>query len=74
MIFSLQNGMQGYYLSTAEGDRLLVGPTSIVSFRNKPIGRGVEIVNARSCFDCHENGIIRKNDETAPAYLGDQRL
>ena len=63
MIFSLRNGLQGYYLSTADGARLLVGPTSIVSFRNKPIGRGVEIVNARSCFDCHENGIIRKNDE-----------
>ncbi|WP_181705479.1 c-type cytochrome [Chthonobacter rhizosphaerae] len=63
MIFSLPNGMQGYYLSTAAGERLLVGPSSIVSFRNKPIGKGVEIVNARSCFDCHENGIIRKSDE-----------
>jgi mono/diheme cytochrome c family protein len=63
MIFSLANGLQGYYLSTADGDRLLVGPTNIVSFRNKPIGRGIEILNARSCFDCHENGIIRKNDE-----------
>lgn len=63
MIFSLPNGMQGYYLSTAAGERLLVGPTSIVSFRNKPIGKGVEIVNARSCFDCHDNGIIRKSDE-----------
>ncbi|MCF8484819.1 MAG: c-type cytochrome [Rhodobacteraceae bacterium] len=63
MIFSLANGMQGYYLSTAQGERLLVGPTSIVSYRNKPIGKGVEIENARSCFDCHENAIISKTDE-----------
>lgn len=63
MIFSLDNGMQGYYLSTADGKRLQVGPASIVSYRNKPVGKGVEIVNARSCFDCHENGIIRKSDE-----------
>lgn len=63
MIFSLANGMQGYYLSTSEGRRLAVGPTSIVSFRTKPIGKGVEIVNARSCFDCHNNGIIAKRDQ-----------
>jgi mono/diheme cytochrome c family protein len=63
MIFSLDNGLQGYYLSTNLGKRLQVGPASIVSYRNKPVGKGVEIVNARSCFDCHENGIIRKSDE-----------
>jgi len=66
MIFSLDNGLQGYYLSTAQGIRLQVGPASIVSYRNKPVGKGVEIVNARSCFDCHENGIIRKSDELRP--------
>ena len=66
MIFSLDNGLQGYYLSTAQGIRLQVGPASIVSYRNKPVGKGVEIVNARSCFDCHENGIIRKTDELRP--------
>lgn len=63
MIFSLPNGLQGYYLSTAEGERLTVGPAAIVSFRSKPIGKGVEIENARSCFDCHENGMVAKSDE-----------
>ncbi len=63
MIFSLPNGLQGYYLSTAEGKQLDVGPTSIVSFRKRPIGKGVEIVNARSCFDCHANGILSKRDQ-----------
>lgn len=79
MIFSLPNGMQGYYLSEANGRRLAEGPTSIVSFRERPIGRGIEIVNARSCFSCHENGIISKTDElrqfiqTTPGFDREQR-
>ncbi|GAB5446244.1 c-type cytochrome [Gymnodinialimonas sp.] len=74
MIFSLPNGMQGYYLSEADGRRLAEGPTSIVSFRERPIGRGIEIVNARSCFACHDNGMIARRDEirsfiqTAPNF------
>lgn len=62
MIFSLPNGLQGYYLSDNKGNRLLVGPTSIVSNRKKANGRGVEIINARSCFECHDNGIIFNTD------------
>lgn len=63
MIFSLANGLQGYYLSEADGRRLFEGPTSIVSFRERPVGQGIEIVNARSCFTCHDNGIIPKRDQ-----------
>jgi mono/diheme cytochrome c family protein len=63
MIFSLPNGMQGYYLSTNKGDQLDIGPTAIVSFRKRPIGKGVEIINARSCFDCHFDGILSKRDQ-----------
>ncbi len=63
MIFSLPNGLQGYYLSTAAGKQLDVGPTTIVSFRQRPIGKGVEIINARSCFDCHADGILSKRDQ-----------
>lgn len=63
MIFSMANGMQGYYLSLSNGNRIEVGPASIVSFRRKQLGKGVEIVNARSCFDCHANGIISKRDQ-----------
>ncbi|WP_275790933.1 c-type cytochrome [Pararhizobium gei] len=79
MIFSLPNGLQGYYLSTAEGKQLDVGPTSIVSFRERPIGKGVEITNARSCFDCHANGILSKRDqlrehiETSTLFSKDQQ-
>jgi mono/diheme cytochrome c family protein len=74
MIFSLNNGMQGYYLSTNLGKRLQVGPTTIVSYRNKPIGKGVEIVNARSCFDCHDNGLIQKTDELRSFIESNNRL
>ncbi|MCF3641118.1 c-type cytochrome [Rhizobium sp. TRM95111] len=63
MIFSLPNGLQGYYLSTADGKQIDVGPTSIVSFRERPVGKGIEITNARSCFDCHANGILSKRDQ-----------
>ncbi len=79
MIFSLPNGLQGYYLSTAEGDRLDRGPASIVGFRNRPIGKGLEIVNGRSCMDCHADGIIAKRDqirsfiETSPTFSLEQR-
>jgi len=63
MIFSLPNGLQGYYLSNAAGKQLDVGPTTIVSFRKRPIGKGVEIINARSCVDCHADGILSKRDQ-----------
>ena len=74
MIFTLPNGLQGYYLSTAAGERLLVAPTAIVSFRKKEIGKGVEIFNARSCFDCHSDGIIPKQDKIRGEILASSRF
>lgn len=79
MIFSLPNGLQGYYLSNAAGKQLDVGPTTIVSFRKRPIGKGVEIINARSCVDCHADGILSKRDqlrehiETSTLFSKDQQ-
>ncbi|MBZ7921384.1 c-type cytochrome [Ensifer adhaerens] len=79
MIFSLPNGLQGYYLSTSSGKQLDVGPTTIVSFRKRPIGKGVEIINARSCVDCHADGILSKRDqlreqiETSTLFSKDQQ-
>jgi len=63
MIFSLPNGLQGYYLATNKGERLDRAPTSIVAFRQRPIGKGIDIINGRSCFDCHADGIIAKRDQ-----------
>lgn len=79
MIFSLPNGLQGYYLSTATGDRIDRGPASIVAYRERPIGKGVEIINGRSCMDCHTDGIIAKRDqirefiEASPTFSKPQR-
>jgi len=60
MIFSLPNGLQGYFLSLADGKRIDEGPTNIVAYRERPTGKGVTIVNGRSCFDCHANGTISR--------------
>lgn len=63
MFFSLPNGLQGYYLSLSNGTRIDRGPTSIVANRQRPIGKGLEIVNGRSCFQCHSDGTIAKRDQ-----------
>ncbi|OCW59482.1 c-type cytochrome [Hoeflea olei] len=79
MIFSLPNGLQGYYLSDHTGKRIDRGPTQIVSFRERPIGKGIEIINARSCVSCHADGMIAKRDqlrqsiETSPIFSLAQR-
>ncbi|WP_305971424.1 MULTISPECIES: DUF4384 domain-containing protein [unclassified Mameliella] len=61
-IFTLPNGFHAYYLNTAEGDRLNVGPTSIVRDTDYPDGTG-EVVNGISCISCHSKG-MRFNDDT----------
>ncbi|PWW01455.1 hypothetical protein DFR52_102117 [Hoeflea marina] len=79
MIFSLPNGLQGYYLSDHTGKRIDRGPTQIVSFRERPIGKGIEVINARSCVSCHADGMIAKRDqlrqsiETSPNFSLAQR-
>lgn len=61
-IFTLPNGFHAYYLNTAEGERLDVGPTSIVRDTDYPDGTG-EVVNGISCISCHSKG-MRFNDDT----------
>lgn len=55
IIFHLNNGLQGYMLITNEGDRIDVGPTSIVADVAKASGT-TEIINGLSCMSCHKNG------------------
>ena len=54
MIFRLPNGMQGYYVSDARGDRLDAAPTSIVvdKFASDRVVR-----NGLGCIRCHRAGI-----------------
>lgn len=58
LIFNLPNGLQGYLLVDAKGQRIDDGPTDIVSDTNKTSGT-VAIVNGLSCIGCHKHGMIR---------------
>ncbi|MEP1206582.1 MAG: c-type cytochrome [Rhizobiaceae bacterium] len=62
MIFSLPNGLQGYYLSDHLGNRIDEGPEKIVSYQQRPKDKAPTIINGRSCIDCHANGILTKLD------------
>jgi mono/diheme cytochrome c family protein len=56
-VFTLPNGLHGYYVSDALGNRLDgAAPTNIVGDRLNITGR-VEISNGLSCIVCHDNGI-----------------
>lgn len=61
-IFTLPNGFHAYYLNTADGARLNVGPTAIVRDTDYPDGTG-EVVNGISCISCHIKG-MRFNDDS----------
>lgn len=57
IVFSLPNGMNGYYVSDVTGKRLDGAvPTEIVSDRTNITGRA-EVSNAMACMICHDQGI-----------------
>lgn len=57
IVFSLPNGLNGYYVSDVTGKRLDGGvPTEIVSDRTNTTGRA-EVSNAMACMICHDQGI-----------------
>jgi uncharacterized protein DUF4384 len=53
-IFSLANGFQAYYLSTAAGKSLDKGPTSIVQDDSQ---KDRSVTNGISCMGCHDQGM-----------------
>jgi mono/diheme cytochrome c family protein len=63
VLFRLPNGLQGYMLSDARGNRLDRGPTNVVSDPKHP-ERVVE--NGISCMSCHPAGFVKKADEVRP--------
>ncbi len=73
MIFTLPNGLQGYYLSTFVGDRLDAGPTDIVTDK---FAEDKVVRNALSCVRCHDRGmkafkdVVRPSVEKLPGNLG----
>lgn len=67
-IFTLPNGFHAYYLNTADGARLDVGPTSIVRDDDYTDGTG-EVVNGISCISCHSKGIRFNEDKVRDAAM-----
>ncbi len=68
MIFSLPDGMQGYFLTDADGKRIDKGPIEIVRDSNETSGSPV-VVNGLSCMACHKNGVRPFQDELAQSLL-----
>lgn len=75
IIFTLPNGLQGYLLINARGDRLDAGPIEIVGDSLKTSGNQL-IVNGLSCIACHRQGMVEPPDDEIREFavgLGDNR-
>jgi hypothetical protein len=70
-IFSLPNGFQGYFLSTATGARLDKGPTTIV---RDPARKDSAVTTGISCMGCHDQGLRKARDEVRDIVLGSRTL
>ena len=68
-IWSLANGFQGYYLSTAEGKSLDKGPTQIVQDRSR---KDLAVTNGLSCMGCHDQGIRKAKDDVRAQVTADR--
>jgi hypothetical protein len=53
IIFSLPNGVHGYYLADSNGNRVDAGPPNLVLDRNAK----AKVRLAGSCFSCHADGL-----------------
>lgn len=62
IVFTLPNGLQGYLLASAAGDRLDAGPIEIVGDALKTSGNQL-IVNGLSCIVCHRKGMVEPPDD-----------
>ena len=66
VIFNLPNGLQGYFVCNARGDRLEAAPTEIVTdnfAEDKTVRTGL------SCMRCHDVGMKTFADAMRPALL-----
>jgi len=61
-IFSLPNGLHGYLITNAAGDRLDGAPTDVVVDPNRIQEDGV-VLNGVSCMNCHQRGIKKQDDD-----------
>ena len=61
IIFNLPNGLQGYLLVDAKGNRIDAGPIEVVGDALKTSGTAA-IVTGLSCMACHQHGMIPFKD------------
>jgi mono/diheme cytochrome c family protein len=66
IIFNLPNGLQGYLLVDAQGQRIDKAPGEIVNDPKRP-DRLVE--NGLSCMSCHIRGLLPKDDQVRAHVL-----
>lgn len=59
-VYSLPNGLQGYYLCNADGKQVSEVPANIAQHRNA-VG-DVTVMVPHSCVTCHDQGIKHFND------------
>ena len=64
IVFNLPNGLQGYYLADANGDRLDAAPIDIVS---DPKADDPTVRNGISCIGCHTEGMKTFEDTVRAA-------
>jgi mono/diheme cytochrome c family protein len=69
-IFSLPNGMQGYYAADGAGNRLATAPIGVVIDPAQNNGR---VTNGASCHSCHNAGLVPFTD-TVRQYVLDNEL
>ena len=61
MIFTLENGLQGYFITNAAGERLNKAPNNVVTHQDRPDN---QVQAGVSCMGCHNaKGLIPKDDE-----------
>lgn len=68
-IFSLPNGLHGYLITNAAGDRLDGAPTEVVVDPNR-IQKDAVVLNGVSCMNCHQRGIKRQDDDVLAHFKG----
>jgi len=68
-IFSLPNGLQGYYVANAAGGRLATAPIGVVI---DPAQNNGLVTNGASCHSCHNAGMITFTD-TVRQYVEENK-
>ena len=62
VIYSLPNGLFGYYLINAKGTLLDKGPLNVVHQNSGPPEFAQAITNGLSCMSCHNAGLLKQGD------------